>query len=274
MSNEEWEQICSDTTSQMLEFIKPFVTPISYALNENEGEHLGSGSYFSLNDNKYIITNEHVAKKLNTHQLTHQFYGNDDIFRWINPAVAHLPPIDIAISKINDKTWNYKQHNSKAIPECLFDKTHSPVEGELFFMAGYSGERSRFCFDTLCSKCTPYLTQKLPSPEEINEMNPHYHFSLHYNTEEAKSLDGKNHLPDPHGFSGMLIWDTKRVKCLQTGEKWNPELARVTGIAWGWPSSSACILATKIEHFDLASLILKINQEAIKTYQKSTLDNP
>lgn len=29
---------------------------------------------------------------------------------------------------------------------------------------------------------------------------------------------------------------------------WSPELAQVTGIAWGWPSATSTILCTWVEH--------------------------
>ena len=59
---------------------------------------------------------------------------------------------------------------------------------------------------------------------------------------------------DPHGFSGSLVWDTKFISCRQKGKEWRPELAKITGIVWGWPSASACILATKVEHLKIAEL--------------------
>ncbi len=250
-----WEQICADTAIQMLEHIKPFVTPISRVLSEDEGEHLGSGSYFEIEGNKYIITNEHVAKHLNNNPLTHQFYNNDHIFKLTNPAVAEPAPIDVAISRIEEKSWNFCDHEALAIPFNRFAKKHSPLQSELLFFAGYSGEQSKFLFGHLITPGTPYLTQECPFPYGVDEADPNFHFSLHYSPDLAKSIDGRSHLPDPHGFSGSLIWDTKRVAYLQAGKKWRPELAEVTGIAWGWPSSDACILATKIEYLKVSEIV-------------------
>ncbi|MEX9522689.1 hypothetical protein AB7Y45_25780, partial [Escherichia coli] len=81
------------------------------------------------------------------------------------------------------------------------------------------------------------------------------HFSLFYPPDLAKSVDGTSHLPDPHGFSGSLVWDTKRVACLLENKAWEPSMAEVTGIVWGWPSSSACILATKVDKLMLPDII-------------------
>jgi len=250
----QWEQISADTAIQMLEHIKPFITPISRVLSENEGEHLGSGSYFEIEANKYIITNEHVAKHLNNNSLTHQFYNNDHIFRLTNPAFADPAPIDVAISRIEEKNWNFCAHEALAIPFNRFAKKHAPFKYELLFFAGYSGERSKFLFGHLIAPGTPYLTQEGPFPNGVDEANPNFHFSLHYSPDLAKNIDDSSHLPDPHGFSGSLIWDTKRVTCLQAGKEWSPELAEVTGIVWGWPSSDASILATKVEHLKVREI--------------------
>ena len=251
---EHWEQICADTAIQMLGHIAPFTTPISCALSENEGEHLGTGSYFEVEGRKYIITNEHVARHLKNNPLTHKFFNDDNIFRLTNPAIAEPAPIDVAISRIEERIWNFRENEALAIPFNRFAKKHAPFQHELLFFAGYSGERSKFLFGHLITPGTPYLTQECPFPKGVDKADPIFHFALLYNPALAKSIDGSSHLPVPHGFSGSLIWDTKRVACLQAGSEWSPELAEVTGIVWGWPSSALCILATKVEHLKLTEI--------------------
>lgn len=252
-NREHWEQICANTAIQMLEHIKPYVTPISRVLSDEEGEHLGSGSYFEIEWKKYIITNEHVARHLSNNSLTHQFFENEAIIKLTNPAYAESAPVDVAISRIEESSWNICDHKALAIPFNRFAQKHAPIQHELLFFAGYSGERSKFLFGHLIIPGTPYLTQECPFPIAVSEADSQFHFALHYRPDLATSIDGSSHLPDPHGFSGSLVWDTKRVKCLQKGKEWSPELAEVTGIVWAWPSSEACILVTKAEH-------LKINE--------------
>ncbi|KAF3984386.1 MAG: hypothetical protein HFP81_02415 [Methylococcales symbiont of Hymedesmia sp. n. MRB-2018] len=251
MEKQHWEQICAQTATQMIDFIKPFTTPISRALSDIEGEHHGSGSYIEVNNVKYIITNEHVAKELRNNSLTHQFYKNENIYKLTNPAIAVPHPIDVAISKIESSSWLACEHEALAIPFNLFEQRHNPVKHELLFFAGYSGQRSRFLFGNMITPGTPYLTQESPFPENVEEADQKYHFSPHYSPDLATSIGGSSHLPDPHGFSGSLVWNTKRVECLMAEKEWKPELARVTGIVWAWPSSAACILATKVEYFGL-----------------------
>ncbi|HEY6872289.1 MAG TPA: hypothetical protein VI298_06115 [Geobacteraceae bacterium] len=254
LTMQEWQKICFDTVNRMIDHVAPFVTPISKVLSDTEGEHHGTGSYFEIDSTKFVITNEHVARHLSRQALTHQFLGNENIIRLTNPAYCIPAPVDIAISRIEENIWCKFKHDSLAIPISRFAKKHAPVGTEVLFFAGYSGERSKFLFGNLISRGTPYLTQESPFPSKVKEADANFHFSLHYPPDLAISVDGSSHLPNPHGFSGSLVWDTKRVACLHAEKEWHPEMAEVTGILWGWPSSVACILATKVEHMDLNQL--------------------
>jgi hypothetical protein len=254
MSLEEWNEICKEVSVSMADHVKSYVTPISRVISDIKGEHLGSGSYFELDGEKFLITNEHVAKHLENSPLTHKFWSNDNILKLTNPSIASTYPVDVAISKIDDNNWNAIKHESLAIPFDRFAKSHQTAHRELLFFAGYSGERANFCFSFMNTAGTPYLTQEMSFPDHVSEANPDFHFSLPYSPEKAVSVDGSSRLPNPHGFSGSLVWDTKVVACINEGKEWHPELAEVTGIVWGWPSAAACILATKVEHFDLTTL--------------------
>lgn len=252
---EKWKKICADTATKMIEHIQPYLSPISRVLSETEGEHLGSGSYLELEGKKYIITNEHVAKHLATHSLTHQFLGNENILRLTKPAITRLAPVDVAVSEIPESSWCLFTHSALAIPFDRFAATHNPTEHELLFFTGYSGQRSKFTFGHLFTRGTPYLTQECDFPNNVNEADSDFHFALFYPPDLAISIDGTSHLPDPHGFSGSLVWDTKRFACYSAGIEWKPEMAEITGIVWGWPSSEACILVTKVEHLKLKELL-------------------
>jgi len=127
---EKWQEICADTAKRRIAHVQPYLSPISRVLSEQEGEHLGSGSYIEVEGKKYIITNEHVAKYLATHSLTHQFNENDSILRLTKPAVAETAPIDVAISEIPDSSWSSVEHSGLAIPEERFAAVHSPAEHE------------------------------------------------------------------------------------------------------------------------------------------------
>ena len=195
-----------------------------------------------------------MAKYNRTYRLTHSFKGNDEILNVRNPFISECSPIDVAISKIDSETWQKHKCQGQAIPIKRFANRHSPVEGELLFLAGFSGKRSQIVFENCVSRATPFLTQACQIPENIKEANSFYHFSFPYPPELAESRDSAVSLPDPYGFSGSLLWNTKRVECEKLEIEWDPSMAEVTGIVWGWPSSSVCILATKIDHINLTEI--------------------
>ncbi len=245
--------MCADVVQKMFEHVMPFTTPISKVLEKDYGEHLGSASFFSINDKRYLITNEHVANKLKYSSLAHQFYKSDCVVRLVNPMCVKEYPCDVAVSKIAEKAWKTCEHKSQAIPIERFLDKHEPVDGELLFMIGYSGDRAAFHFGTLVSPATPYLTQEVDFPTNIGNFD--CHFAINYKPDLATSVDGNTRgLPKPHGISGSLVWNTKFVECQQQQKEWYPEYAKVTGIIWGWPSSDACLLATRIEHMNIHEL--------------------
>jgi hypothetical protein len=164
------------------------------------------------------------------------------------PFWALGEPVDAAIARIHDRDWSAIEHDAEALPCGRLAMTHSPHENELLFVVGFSGQRSRFSpsLGTLFTRGTPYLTQEADVPGEWKAEST---FALFYNSEGATSIDASTRgLPMAQGFSGSLVWDTKAVRCWHEGRTWDPDLAEVTGLVWGWPTSAACLLGTKIEH--------------------------
>ncbi len=255
LSEAEFQIICDDTVKAMSTHVEPFTTPISRVLSDTHGVHHGTGSYFQAGCVKFLITNEHVITSRANNPLTHKFKGNDTLFVITNPALIVKAPIDVAIARIDEKIWKENSYSAAAIPLSRFAPTHAPVQYEILFFAGFSGQLSKFFYGHLITPGSPYATQESPFPKAVKEADSKYHFSLFYPPDLARSVDGKSSLPDPHGFSGSLVWDTKRVECLQTGKEWSPDMAQVTGIVWGWPSNAVCILATKVEGLGINYLV-------------------
>jgi hypothetical protein len=179
----------------------------------------------------------------------------------MNPFCAKEYPADVALTKIKDEAWNACQHHARPIPINHFSEKHNPVEGELMFMIGYSDERSDFHFGTLFLPGTPYLTQSVDFPKEFGDIK--FHFSIYYKPDLAVSVDSSARgLPKPPGMSGSLVWNTRFLETIQKGETWSPKKSCVTGIVWGWPSSDASLLATRVEHMMLSDLIGKAKSVA------------
>jgi hypothetical protein len=151
---------------------------------------------------------------------------------------------------IGDSIWSglpaLQPHQAAAVPPDRIALAHTPVENELMFFRGYAGENSKLFFKTLLSTATSYLTREAPLPQKWGDSR--FHFALHYPPEKATALDPGFNLPIPKGFSGSLVWNTRYVECVTRDIPWSPGQAQVTGIVWGWPSSTSCVLCTRVEH--------------------------
>lgn len=240
-----------DVLEAMRAHVRPFVTPISKVLSHDHGEQLGTGSYIDIHSQRYLLTNEHVARELQQSSIAHQFYGSDNVFRCINPMVADPAPVDAALAFIEDEVWGHSAHTAGQIPLSRCASKHAPLENELLFLVGYPGARSKFLFNTLITPGVPYLTQEAPLLESHG--NTQYHFALHYSPEKAISPDARAQpLPPPPGMSGSLVWNTRVLECHNAGVKWTPAEAQVTGLVWGWPD--VYLIGTKVEHLPLEEL--------------------
>lgn len=249
----EWVERNKDVNSKMLEYVKHFVTPISKALDHNTGEHFGTGSYLEIENTKYLITNEHVAREIIISPLTYQFVDNEDIFRITNPILTLPDPIDVGLVKIENSAWDSCKHDSLAIPFSCFARNHEIIEGELLFVLGFAFENTKFYFNYLHAHSTPYLTQEIELPEKFGD--PKYHFGLYYNPGQAIKVSEKSKdLQIPFGMSGSLVWNTRYVEMYNMGKSWHPTDSRVTGILRKWLSGDACLHATKVEYFDLMKI--------------------
>lgn len=244
---EEWDSYVAHVTQEMKEFTKPFVTPISKTIDNATGEAWGTGNYITLGQSPYLLTNEHVAEALKTHSLGHQFRDCETVFRATNPFKVFIWPLDVAVSQIDTRVWTGEPHGSAGIPEQKWALAHAPVAGEILFLKGYKGAKVPFLFDTLITNATSYSCQEMPVPPGDNRFNMRFHFALDYRPDRATALDGRD-LPLPDGFSGSLVWNTRFVEFTNNERPWSPDCAQITGLVWGWPSSEACLIATRVEY--------------------------
>ena len=192
MSNdEEWKKSCNDTLLRMMDHVEPFITPIWKYKSEDESNLKlnGSGSYFENLHCQFIVKNEHVAKYNLTNRLTHSFKESQDVLNIHNSFLSEGHPIDVAIGKIDSETWQKHKCQGEAIPIKRFANWHFPVEGELLFFVGFSGERSNIVFDNCFSRGTPFLTQVCTTSENVEEANLFYHLSIPYPPILAESAD-------------------------------------------------------------------------------------
>jgi hypothetical protein len=243
----KWTAIEEGATLAMQDHCMRYITPISEAVEHEWGQLEGTGGYIHFGGNCLLLTNEHVLENWKTRQFCHQFHGCDHVFKLGDPLALEKHPVDAAICKIGDEVWGMRTHGAEVVPAERIAEKHEPAPGELLFFAGYPEKRSKSFHKLLISRATRLVTQEWRGPP-IPDLHPNY-FSLIYNPEKARSVDPANNiaLSDPHGLSGSLVWNTRRVECGMQNKPWSAELAQVTGMLCRWDSSTSTVTGVRIE---------------------------
>lgn len=250
----------------MRTLVDPYVTPISFydESDESNGEHLGTGYFFEYNENKFLITNYHVAVKCVENPLAYHFKGDGKYVKMFLPIKFYRYPIDVACTSIFDNVWNTYHDESSCIPPEKFQSKFEAVENEIFFIEGYPGQRAGMWGDTMFAQLTPLLTNQVRLVDGYDER---MHFALRYDIDNFICTGEQSFLPSPKGMSGSLVWNTKIEECKQKGVKWDISKPTVIGIIHQYCGDDKCVIGTKIEHMrkdELADLALKDKLEIIK----------
>jgi hypothetical protein len=253
-TEDEWDQAMPKLCTEMVAFLRRYRTPV-FIDHGDHGQPNGSGSFLEIGGRKFVLTNEHVArpKRLGA-KLGIRFDGQDDLLV-ITGDHAEMPwPWDLALLPITDEGWSLREHTSLPIAVDQISLAHSPVPGEIFAFSGYAGERTTFLFGEMHFGATTSLAREVeltPHPD----VAPQFHFGLAYLPDLATSVVGDRGLPKPPGLSGSAVWNTCFVEARAAGLEWKPELAKVAGVVWGWPSGQGAIAVTRAEH--LRSFLLQ-----------------
>lgn len=261
-TEDEWNAALPSIVQRMTDFLKPYRTQV-YEHHGDYGAGLGSGSYIQFGKQVYILTNEHISRvRAGGKDLAHQFGGQDDIRPIIGNHIEFPAPFDVALLPVCEVAWHEATNESKAIAIEQIALAHTPAPGELFSFTGFSGDNVEFHFNTLCAEGTCHTAREIQLPQHP-DIDPNFHFGLEYRPDLATSIIGTGGLPTPPGFSGSTIWNTAFVEAKMRGIPWSPDMARVTGILWGWPSGDGCLVGTRIEYLRSA-LLDAINTLSLK----------
>jgi len=130
---------------------------------------------------------------------------------------------------------------------------------------GFAGDNVNFHFSTLCAAGTCYTAREVELPEH-QDISSRFHFGMDYRPEQSVTVIGNSGLPRLPGLSGSAVWNTRFVEAKMAGISWQPDMARVTGIIWGWPSGSACLVATRAEYIR-SFLLGAVTSLRLKTIQ-------
>ncbi len=212
----------------------------------------GTGAFVDVDGEKVLLSNDHVIKN---EGLRHSFPNHDRYVLGTYRKYAVGEPFDVGASKIIDDTWAMYGDDAFAIPLSRFALKHVTHPHEILWTAGYPGARVRQLAATYA------VAQVLSTQEHIfrdgevpHELfDPVYHFGVGYSPERAQRIDESTAprspgLSNPPGLSGSLVWNSRRLECFYDDRPWDPSIALVTGIIWGWPSRDY-LIATKVEHF-------------------------
>jgi len=228
--------------------LTPYRTPVFEDFGTH-GDGWGSGSYLRMNDRRFILTNEHVATiRHKGRKLAHQFNDHPDFYQVVGNHAEVGWPEDLALLPVSNAAWTAKPHTSAPIEMHQLAIKHAPVEGEMLAFVGFAGANAHFVFNTLNVTSTTLVTREVPVTPDPGVVDPAYHFGLDYRPDTAVQTLGTGGLPLPPGLSGSTVWNTRYVETAMSGGVWTPDLAQVTGVVWGWPSSQACLVATRVEY--------------------------
>jgi len=241
-----------------------YITPICVVLSHECGELLGTGTFLRLNGTPYILTNEHVARVRLTHSLSH--FGGDEqrsVYRIVHPFFCITDPTDAAITRLDEQVA--KRIARDVFPSVRFEPSYAPAHGEILFIHGYPGVNSRFSALAagVLTRTLPFATPEVPLPPIPDKYDPAIHFALGYpmNLTLTNALGQPVQLPDPHGLSGTLVWDTKFVAKAAASAQWCPQHSRACGLVFAWEAAYHCLVCTRVEY--VRSFMLQaLRQEA------------
>lgn len=254
----EWDSARRKVTTDMTKFLSAYRAPVFEDFGDY-GRGWGSGAFIRLGNRPFLLTNEHVAvAREQKRTLIYKFLEQENLRRVIGNHLSIAAPYDVALLPIDEAAWADAKNQSRAIALDQIALAHAPVPTELLTFAGFPGAKVDFHFNTLTSKAICSTAREVPLPQGDPRFSPHFHFGVDYKPDLAIDVIAKEGLPLPHGLSGSVVWDTGFVRAKMNSQAWTPDMARVTGIIWGWPSTVGYLVATRAEH--LRSFLLEAAQ--------------
>jgi len=154
MTPEEWKQCYAKVTDEMLAYTKPFATPLSSEPSDDV-KLVGSGSYISSDEQRFLLTCEHVAR---INPIHYRFSGCDNVFA-CRSWNMEKHPVDAAITNC---VRNATTHNAVAVPYKKLSSKHQLHQPEeLLFFRGYSGENAHYGFGIHQANGSGYCSQEM-----------------------------------------------------------------------------------------------------------------
>ena len=130
------------------------------------------------------------------------------------------------------------------MPIASIADTFNPHDGEILFIHGYPGVRSRSSVlaEGILANTFPYATDQIPLPAGYDD---NLHFAMSFPDDIWDSRFRSLIRPDPRGLSGSAVWDTRYVAAGSRGIRF--QRATICGLVWAYDPAHHCLIATKIE---------------------------
>ena len=207
----------------------------------DEGELVGTGTFLRLRGNPYLLTAEHVAAREPRYQMLGFASGERSRpQRFLHPFSAITAPSDLAVARVEDSQMN----ESAAIDSGRFANSTNALRGDLLFLNGFPGTKSRFSGIAGGLVSAPIGIATVEGLCTKVWFNPRIHFALDYDPAEWVDESGKKvDPPDPHGMSGSLIWRSKLAK----PSAWSFASAEIVGVVTQWVPDQKVLVATRAE---------------------------
>ena len=223
------------------------LTPILYLTTDNAAEMLGTGFYFNDGKANHLLTCEHVTREGASRQLLLLFEGQEQTVFGPRSDTSQLPE-DLSLAAIEEEVWSLNVGGtSSGLTIDDISSAHCPVEGELLFFLGVPGYGSTHIahWSMTFANAHPAILPEVPSLD----CDPQFVFRLPYRPWEMEDVQGgRDEMPpDPHGFSGSLVWNTRYMEVTRQGGDWTPDAAQVTGMIQRWDSARAELMCCKCE---------------------------
>jgi len=228
----------------MRHYTQHFISPVVISTNpeDTEGEVLGSATFLTLLGKPYLLTNEHVALGRLHARLSFFQTGGERAAAITHPFQCLADPIDAAVARIDEDL--FATSGKASLPVGSIDYRFQPADGEILFIHGYPGVRSRWSAlaKGILANTFPYATDLMPLPFGFDEK---LHFAMSFPDDIWTSRFQSEIRPNPRGLSGSAVWDTKYVAA--GSGRWAPANSRLCGLVWGYNPIHQCLIATKIE---------------------------